>query len=465
MEIVEQFAQSRNVAVVAPAGCGKTNLIALAVATQNTGRELILTHTHSGVFALRNRLRQLGALPSTYKVDTIAGWSLKYSAAYPALSGLTTFKPRDDEWEQVYGGAGRLLNNSIIKHVLASSYSGVYVDEYQDCSKLQHQIVLGMAGILPCRIVGDPMQSIFGFGRNQLVDWDSEVMSSFRKIAELDTPWRWKNTNVDLGRWLTGVRTTLQADEDIDLAKLPNSVEWIPSGDESRVRRRREAICRRTGETVCIIGHVEQKCHYLARTSGGLFCSMETVECRDLLDWASRLEEFKAVRRAEAVRDFAAACCTTVKTVLADLDKLLGGVKKTRNPTLQNIVSSLSVVAQEPSLSAVLPALEAIRRLEGVKLFRSELYSEMCRTLKEYSTGAYLTLTDAAWAARERTRQHGRHMSPRIVSRTLLIKGQEFDNCIVLDADSFDKNNLYVALTRGCRTLTIVSREPKLRAR
>ena len=39
------------------------------------------------------------------------------------------------------------------------------------------------------------------------------------------------------------------------------------------------------------------------------------------------------------------------------------------------------------------------------------------------------------------------------------MKGLEFDHVVVLDADGFDARNLYVALTRGAKSLTIVSRD------
>jgi DNA helicase-2/ATP-dependent DNA helicase PcrA len=45
------------------------------------------------------------------------------------------------------------------------------------------------------------------------------------------------------------------------------------------------------------------------------------------------------------------------------------------------------------------------------------------------------------------------------------VKGLEFDNAVVLDADGFDAKNLYVALTRGAKTLTVVSMEMVIRPR
>jgi hypothetical protein len=51
-----------------------------------------------------------------------------------------------------------------------------------------------------------------------------------------------------------------------------------------------------------------------------------------------------------------------------------------------------------------------------------------------------------------------------MVARTLLIKGLEFAHAIVIDADGLDARNLYVALTRGSSSLTVVSASDTLTA-
>ena len=57
--------------VVAPAGYGKTHLIAESTA-RSAGRQLILTHTYAGVNALRRKMRILGVGDKFYRIDTIA---------------------------------------------------------------------------------------------------------------------------------------------------------------------------------------------------------------------------------------------------------------------------------------------------------------------------------------------------------------------------------------------------------
>ena len=56
----------------------------------------------------------------------------------------------------------------------------------------------------------------------------------------------------------------------------------------------------------------------------------------------------------------------------------------------------------------------------------------------------------------------GRKEYSRTISRPFLIKGLEFENAVILDADCFSAKQLYVALTRGSRSLVILSNEPKI---
>lgn len=46
-----------------------------------------------------------------------------------------------------------------------------------------------------------------------------------------------------------------------------------------------------------------------------------------------------------------------------------------------------------------------------------------------------------------------------------MVKALEYDHAVILDADSLDAKNLYVAMTRGAKTLTIVGEQRHLPAR
>jgi hypothetical protein len=73
--------------IVAPAGCGKTHLIANAL-SRHDGRKpiLVLTHTNAGVCALKARLDKAGIPIKNYRLATIDGWSMKMVSTFPLRS-------------------------------------------------------------------------------------------------------------------------------------------------------------------------------------------------------------------------------------------------------------------------------------------------------------------------------------------------------------------------------------------
>ena len=88
--------------VVAPAGYGKTHLIAESTA-RSAGRQLILTHTYAGVNALRRKMRCLGVSDRFYRIDTIASWALRLSLSYSGTSDWEIERPNDNEqWSALY---------------------------------------------------------------------------------------------------------------------------------------------------------------------------------------------------------------------------------------------------------------------------------------------------------------------------------------------------------------------------
>ena len=149
MDRSRDLAKATRSYLIAPAGCGKTHLIAEAIAKHGSARELILTHTHAGVAALRKKLNDLGAQSAQFHVATIAGWALSYARSFPNTSGLSSTTPTGKDWTGVYSAAGELLGRSSVKEIVRASYGGMYVDEYQDCTVEQHQLILQLADILP----------------------------------------------------------------------------------------------------------------------------------------------------------------------------------------------------------------------------------------------------------------------------------------------------------------------------
>lgn len=63
---------------------------------------------------------------------------------------------------------------------------------------------------------------------------------------------------------------------------------------------------------------------------------------------------------------------------------------------------------------------------------------------------------------REQNRLIGRPLPKRAVGSTLLLKGLEAEGAVILNAGALDARNLYVAMTRGSKALTVCSQSPVL---
>ena len=233
--------------VTAPAGCGKTHLIAEAL-TRHGGDKpiLVLTHTNAGVVALRGRLHKAGVPTNAYRLSTIDGWAMRLISTFPQRSGhdpdlLKLARPRTD-YPNIRVAAARLLKAEHVSDVLKASYARLIVDEYQDCSIRQHAVAYYAAQTLPTCVLGDPMQAIFGFGCDDLASWDKDVCSHFPLAGELTTPWRWINAGAEpLGQWLLDVRGKLIRGEPIDLGAAPTGVAWVHLDGTNDHKRRLKA--------------------------------------------------------------------------------------------------------------------------------------------------------------------------------------------------------------------------------
>ena len=452
--------------VVAPAGFGKTHLIAQAV-KYSKGRRLVLTHTYAGVNSLRRKLRDLNVPAALYRVDTIAGWALQRSLSYKATSGWTTERPEGGQWDSLYQCCSALLDHDFVKRIVRASYIGVFVDEYQDCTVDQHSLVLKLAGELPCCVLGDPLQGIFNFNGNA-VDWERDVCSAFAPIGHLATPHRWLRSDMPLlGEWLLAVRQRLQNRDPIDLGEaVPHGVT-IKTATPEELLRTQQTTCRyftcAAGDTVIAIHKGSQaykeRSHTLARNVGGTFSSIEEIEGRSLFQAIKRIEGAATSQdKLLCVLSFAAQCMTAVREVLAAPTARGEHTVVKANTKHPEVVEAANNYMTAPTSLNVSQLLNTIKRVQGVDVVRGDLFNRMMGALRKHSLSPELTLTKAAEKYHTEFRHEGRPLSrKRLIGTTLLVKGLEFDHAIVLDASSLSRKELYVALTRGAKSLTIIS--------
>lgn len=456
--------------VVAPAGFGKTHLIADATAL-SAGRQLILTHTYAGVNALRRKMQLRGVGDKLYRIDTIASWALRLSLSYSATSGWTEERPADSaSWNALYDACNALLDRNFIRRIVRASYVGLYVDEYQDCSVPQHNIVLKIARDLPCRVLGDPLQGIFDFEGQNPVDWVRDVEGNFERLGTLEIPHRWVRAGApELGAWLSGVRAQLEQGQPVNLAAArPPSVRVVEAAADPRILFQQQGnTCRyfpgHEEHTVVAIhkgdGRSKARCHALSRVVSGRFSSIEEVEGKDMFAFLRKVERTTTNgRRLKAVIEFAAKCMTAVEdnlpaaSVRGEHTEIRAN---TRNPLVAGLANDYLAA---PGSIAMAALLKGIRQTAGVQLIRADLFNRVMATLRKQAMYPEETLEQAGDRYQREFRFVGRPVSHRkIIGTTLLVKGLEYDHTIVLDATSLSRKDLYVALTRGARSLTIIT--------
>lgn len=458
----EILARSRNVSVMAPAGCGKTELIARAVRV-DTGRQLVLTHTHAGVNALRRRMQRLRVPSGRYSIETIDGWALKLASSYPGLAQAPNLQSvQGDDWHTVREAATRLLGYASIHAIVSASYDGVYVDEYQDCGLQQHHLLTRLATIVPTRVLGDPLQGVFSFSGNECVDWDVHVTSVFPELMRLCTPHRWTGGNEDLGRWLLRLRECIYEDRSVDLSKAP--VEWqhaLPRQCLYGCKQCGHCDAFPTDHTVVLVTRWREQSRSVARTSG-CYQAIEEMDCKDCRHFARQLDNsLRTPGVLGVVLKFVGACYTqSVK------------IRKS-----QSVQVALEGIARSGDVPSVLETFEAVQRSPIGRCYRHDLWREGLRTLRLYAEAPakFASVENAAWHARDITRRVGRPLPPRLASTTLLVKGLQFDHAVIRDADNtlgrdesrdpmLPAKNFYVAATRGARSLTVMSADPVIGA-
>lgn len=460
---VDLLAHERG-SVIAPAGCGKTQLIVEGLKRCKVDKPiLVLTHTNAGVNALRARLQRQGVPPAAYRLSTIDGWAMRLISLFPLRSKndpkiLQLINPNTD-YPAIREAARDLLASGHLSEPLRATYSKLLVDEYQDCSLPQHAIVCNASEVLPTCVLGDPMQAIFGFPGVQLVNWRRDVIAPFPLIGKLDIPWRWRNAGTEqLGQWLLAVRKTLAAGEAVDLGTAPEEVKWIELGSATAVQQRlaaaRTKSDRRDGGVLVIGDSMSPRGQrkIASRTPGAL--AVEAVDLKDLTAFGVTFDPGDA-DALKLLVVFAGDLMTNVKG-----PELLKRVQSLQNGTARREASEAETAAicfcQAPSHANAATLLGRLSEAPDVRTYRPAVLHSCIRALRQAAEGQ-VQFHEATLRAREQYRHIGRSLPRRAVGSTLLLKGLEADVVVVLYPERMDACHLYVALTRGARQIVVCS--------
>lgn len=427
--IIQNIEEMNNCYVSAPAGCGKTQMIC-DIANNATKGILLLTHTNAGVDVMKKRVKN-----SIVKINTLSSFVNKYVKAYKKLTDLL-----DEEisYENQYSAFVNLLHQPIISRVISYNYFMIFVDEFQDCTLKQCEVINGLSKIIPVKVFGDEMQSIFDF--ENVAKFSN--LEEFSFAGELNVPWRWKD-NIELGKWTIAIRD----DFDNSFSNVISSNIITKISQDSFFAKYSSYL--KKGERNCIITKRKNQSVSICRRMYGYYV-LEELELRDLKKF-SDLINYNTNQRLVELLLLLKNSYTNASTFLnIYIDKISNDnydFSRLKNTELSSFIKKM---ATEFSYENVCNLVKYLHQ-NKCRLIRYELVHYCCKLIKKYTIEKTISKESMSGFYSNIKRID----NDNVVAHTLLIKGLEYDNCVVF-GNELTKNELYVAYTRAKKKLVIV---------
>lgn len=467
IDLADFTAQSKSM-LIAPAGYGKTHTISSSLKIlSGSGKQLVLTHTHAGVAAIKEKVTKEGIPESNFSIETISSFCQRYVFAFHNESNIPSQDKGGLYYSFILDKATTLLRRECVSSIVSRSYKGVFVDEYQDCSLSQHNFINVLAGILPTRILGDPLQGIFGFNGETPVDLDDPVqMAGYTNNKfELVEPQRWmRDNNPQLGEDLKNIRLHLLSKQPINLS-LFSSIEnytWpsteVQDGYSDYSKKIRELLKLKDVLFIHPISDTVYPRLNFAKKFGGRLNMLEAIDAKELYQLAGIADRIKTEEPILLVREMALLLFNKTEIKVWFNDK---GLKRKNKKEDQKVLLPLRECSEKlsigSSLGSLAELLKLVSQLPKVRKYRRDLFNSIYWAMKEAEVGNTST-HKAMEDRRNKLRRVGRKVYGRCLGTTLLTKGLEFDNVVVLNAHEFKcPKHLYVALTRASKRLIVIS--------
>lgn len=464
---IEAFLSANKSIIIAPAGYGKTYTIAEAISSYKGDKKvLVLTHTHAGIASLREKFEQKGLAPSTYHLDTICSFALDLTKTYHVNKNDI---PKESDANALFDYAVEhatiILKANPIKHLLSIKFEHLIVDEYQDCSLAQHQMVLELAKTLKTHLLGDPLQGIFGFRGQQIVDFNDDSFSPFLQNCQLlETPWRWKNAGRDeLGQDLARIREKLLAREDIDLQEY-HSIIWVSGAEDDYAKPQtdiKKELFHELSKGAVIIhpncSSVEPRKAVVKHYP--MLQLIEPIDGKDYYSYCQQFDNHSGQALIKDISDMMRKVCN--KSCIDNWIKPDGTLKSKRKnedqAIMSKLVSAINPLLKEKTYLNIANLIVAIARLPEIVIYRKEFIRDIYHTLVD-ANKLGLTASESIVRNRNLLRRKGRKVMQKSIGTTLLTKGLEFDKVVILNAQQFnDPRHFYVALTRCSEKLVVIS--------
>lgn len=493
----QAFVDGNKTLLVAPAGYGKTYTIVESL-KYTTGRQLILTHTHAGVASIKEKIKISSIASNQYNVETISSFAQKYVNAFYTGTDTPDQENSIEYHPFIIDKAAIIFKSNVIKDVIKVTYAGLFVDEYQDCTKSQHEMILALSESLRTHILGDPLQGIFNFN-GDLVDFDTDL-SGFERVPDLSTPHRWyqEGNNSALGDKLKEVRSLLEQEDVVDFSSYNIEGLYIINVHSDDIRNSGSGYRKCLNK---IISNPDNNPDY----DSLLIIVPEYEEVKDdgrkvpkgnIKDRAqirAQIDYSKSLALIEAIDDRSFySLARKIDTLCSTIGRARKPVKRIKEDVLEIIFhksglnnwfnengiknkhadadkikttalkSTIDLFVSEPSPSNMNNIILGLKNSLKIKYKRDGLLYAVLNALKHSDLEGILVY-EAMKNHRNVIRRSGRKIKGKCIGTTLLTKGLEFDTVAILDADKFDcPKHLYVALTRCCKNLFVFSSQNAL---
>lgn len=459
--------------LVAPAGYGKTHTIASSVKAlhaKGVNRILVLTHTNAGITSIREKFKKESVPQNGVTICTIAGF-LQRIVHSLSKERMPDGNDSDAFYTKLYECALDLFqHSSILKTILEYSFEQIFVDEFQDCNRPQYEIVKVLCKWKVCvHLLLDPLQTIFDFETNHpnYLDFESNCeRRAPEKLFRLDIPFRWRNANSPLERFVPVWRKTIQDAltqglSSIDLSKLPGITYISDTPDNVRMKINYYA---NNSTSILVLHSLFHANNIKARGSicastGYRLRLIESIDHPDFYNVAAKIdEELKNGTLVESIVYDIMMAVGTSKKLLETWIKPNRLVAKHTDIALS---TKLSDAVKLPSKKqAIVEALSILTRDIKLNVQRIELLADIKSAVLSSETSGK-NVHQEIERKRDLARVQGRRLHGKVIGTTLLTKGLEADTVLLIKPTELFRNDnglkhLYVALTRAVNRVILI---------
>jgi superfamily I DNA/RNA helicase len=491
----KSFVSENRSLLIAPAGYGKTHTLAECLKYTSDGdKQLILTHTHAGIASIKEKISKQNIAAPKYLIETITGFAQKYVLAFYCGDELPDQDNSNDYYSFIISQATKLFYKASILRVVSTTYKGLFVDEYQDCTKDQHQMIMAISRILPTHIFGDPLQGIMDFN-SDLVSIDDDL-KDFMRFPELCTPYRWftDGNNMNLGNALKEIRRELSMEgvKKLDLSKYGNETLFLIKVNDNDIHNP-ESLYRKGLKKLILNPNREPAYDSLLIlvpeyfendiSKGNIF---DRAKLRSEIDYSFKLILLEAIDDKSFY-----SIARGIDSLISTIHRARKKNKKIINDVLKHLFYKTSIndwfnsncqvkkkqgdnkllsikldqlinqFISDPSQRNLLTILLYLKNDLKFKYLRQDLIWSLLKAIKN-AIAEEESVYNCMVNQKNTIRRVGRKIHGKCIGTTLLTKGLEFDTVAILDAHKFDcPKHFYVALTRASKRLIIFSKEER----